>query len=176
MAVSTGHYDIEVSVDLNPVLGKIEQVATVDLVIPSKKILAERLAQLDSEDVNVRRTALIDLRYFREDGDQVFPRLISCLKDEEAVIRMVALSVMMAYPKQTADHVGTFIGILEGGEEVSLSERSNAAWLLARYVPPSEEVGAALEKAYAEADENLKLRMRSAIDSYRKRVAAQKPG
>ena len=47
--------------------------------------------------------------------------------------------------------------------------------LLSRYVPPSEKVGAALEKAYAEADENLKMRLQYSIDNYRKRVATTQP-
>lgn len=175
VAVPTGHYDLEVSLDLNPILGKIEHVATVDVVVPSEKILEERLAQLDSADVNVRRTALIDLRNFREDGDTVFPKLLAQLSDEEASIRMLALSVMMAYPKHTAEHADTFIEILLGDESVSVSEKSNAAMLLSRYVPPSEKVGAALEKAYAGADQNLKTRLQYSIDNYRQRVATTQP-
>ena len=62
------------------------------------------------------------------------------------------------------------IGILEGGDEVSLYERSNAASILGYYVPPSGKVTAALEKAYAEADENLKNRLKRAVEQYRKRL------
>ena len=171
VAVPTGHYDLEASVDLHPVFGKFEQLGTIDFVTPSERILEDRLAQLEADSVNARRAALIDLRYFREDGEKVFPKLMACLNDEDAGIRMIALSVMMAYPKQAAEHVDTFIEILLGDESVSMSEKSNAANLLGRYVPVSDKVGAALEKAWAGADENLKLRMKYAVDSYRKRAA-----
>lgn len=170
-----GQYDLEASIDLSPVLGKIVQLGTVDLVIPSEKILEERLTQLTSEDVNVRRAALIDLRNFREDGEAVFPKLMVCLDDEDSNIRMLTLSVMMAYPTQAAEHVDTFIEILLGDESVGLSEKSNAASLLAYYVPVSEKVGAALEKAYAAADDNLKLRMKRAVERYRQRAAPPAP-
>ena len=175
VAVPTGHYDLEVSLDLSPVLGKYDSIATVDLVVPTERVLDDRLAQLESDDVIVRRSALIDLRYFREDGDRVFPKLLARLADEDSNIRMLALSVMMAYPAHTAEHADTFIAILHGDESVSVSEKSNAAMLLSRYIPPSEKVGAALEKAYAEADDNLKMRLKYSIDHYRQRVAAIQP-
>ncbi len=168
----TGRYDLEASLDLSPVYGKLDHVTTVDITVPSEAVLAERLEQLKSEDVNVRRGALIDLRYFRQDGDKVFPALLECLSDTESVIRMVALSVMMAYPKQATEHVDTFIAIVEGGPEVSVSERSNAIYILARYVPPSEMITEVLEKAWENADESFKPRMQSAIEQYRKRVQA----
>lgn len=175
VAVPTGRYDLKASVDLRPVFGEIEQFSAVDFVAPTEKILEERLAQLESENVSVRRNALIDLRYFPKDGEVVFPELMACLDDEDPNIRLIALSVMMAYPAQAAEEVDTFIEILLGDESVSMSEKSNAANLLGRYVPVSKEVGEALEKAWAAADGNLKLRMKYAVEAYRKRAAPPAP-
>ncbi len=175
VAVPTGRYDLEASIDLKPVLGRIEHLGAIDLVIPSKKILEERLAQLESGIVNTRRAALVDLRHFPEDGETVFPKLMACLEDEDAGIRMLALSVMTAYPTRAAEQADRFIGILTGDESVSTSEKANAAYLLSRFAPVSEKVGAALEQALAEADDSLKTRLKYAVENYRRRVAPPDP-
>lgn len=171
VAVPTGNYEIEASVDLSPLFGKIEHFGAVDVVLPSEKILNDRLAQLESEDVNQRRMALIDLRYFREDAEKVVPALVACLDDGEEVIRMVALSVLMAYPEQAAAHVERFYSMLESEDGVSV--RGNAAYLISRVAPVSDRAEQALMNALESADENLKSRIESALTTYRRRAGAE---
>jgi hypothetical protein len=171
--VPAGRYDLEASLDLKPFFGRLDHIGVVRLEVPGEKILDQRLAQLGSEDAGARRAALIDLRYFRQDGDKVFPLLMKCVqKDPDPNIRMIALSVMMAYPDHVAKHEDVYIGILFG-DDASMSEKSNAAMLLSRYVPVSDKVGAVLEKAWAEADENMKLRLRYSLENYRERAKAE---
>lgn len=171
VAVPSGHYEIEAVIDLSPLFGKIEHIGAVDVEIPSEKVLSDRLAQLASEDVNQRRLALIDLRYFRNDAERVVPALVACLDDEEETIRMVALSVLGAYPEQAANHMERFFEILEG--EGGVSVRANAAYLIARLAPVSERTEEAIAKALDGADANLKQRLESAMTMYKRRAGTE---
>jgi hypothetical protein len=175
VAVPAGRYNLLVSVALKPVFARIDKLTTIDLVVPSENVLEVRLAELESEDMMTRQEALMDLRFFPDDGEQVFPRLLACLEDEAGNIRTMALSVMQDYPLQVAEHVDTFIEMLLGDESVSNSEKVRAAYLLGKCGPLSEKVRAALEKAFADADGKLKVRLKYGVDAYRKRAPPPEP-
>ena len=171
VAVPTGRYEIEATVDLSPLFGTIEHHGTVDVVVPSEKVLADRLAQLESEDVNQRRAALLDLRYFREDAEKVVPAIIKCFDDEEETIRMYALSAMSAYPAQAPTYVDRYFEILAGEDGVSV--RGYAAYLLGRFAPVSDRAEQALLAALEGAEANLKSRVESALTTYRRRAGTE---
>jgi HEAT repeat protein len=170
MAVPSGRYELTASVDLSPVFGILEHNATVDVVIPGPDAINDHLKSLASEDKNVRRTALIALRYFKEDAERVVPALLTCVKDPELNIRTIALSVLMSFQTQAKEHLDVFMKILSGGKDVDFSEKSMAVQALCRLAPSSDEVDAAMVKALAESPENYKALFESQLKRYRQRT------
>ena len=168
VAVPAGEYELHASIDLGTPFGVIEDVTTVTIAPPSADILEKRLKELESEDSEVRRLALIQLRYFRSDGEKVVPALLGRLEDKDPTIRMVALSVFSAFPQQAKEHLDLFLGLLRAELGVSLSEKVQAAYLLARHAPWDEEVLAAILKA-EEAGGSRRVSFSSARKQYQRR-------
>jgi HEAT repeat protein len=169
----SGKYELHASVDLGHLFGVIEHQATIEIVQPGPAALDERLKQLESEDPNVRRTALIDLRYFKKDADRVVPAVVGRLDDEDANVRMIAMSVLISYPKGAAEHHEKILEILECAEAISV--RSMAVQLLARSAPSSDAVEAALVKALEKTDDRYRRLFESQLQRYRQRTGRAQP-
>ena len=84
MAVPSGKYEVVASVDQAPLFGEIRGKARVGVTVPGEEILEQRLEELKSEDAGVRRTALIDLRYFAYYGILVALFLFGAVRVLEA--------------------------------------------------------------------------------------------
>ncbi|MBD3161784.1 MAG: hypothetical protein GF328_06730 [Candidatus Latescibacteria bacterium] len=167
--VAAGEYELTASVDLGEPFGLIEETHPVELVVPSGDVLAERLEELKADDEEVRRRALIDLRYFRSEHETVVPVLLDLLNDESERIRMVALSVLGSYREQAAGHLELFLSILEDTERRSVSERVQAAYLIARLAPNEGRFREALEAAAEDKDDPRVVSFRSALSQYLRR-------
>jgi hypothetical protein len=170
--VPSGTYDLEVSVDLSPVFGVIEHKDKVVVEQPGADVLEQRLKELASEDANVRRQAVLDLRYFKEDAARVVPALLGRLEDPDASNVRMVLSVLMAYPEEAGGSATTFLRFLKSDD---VSMRSMAAQLLGRVAPRSEEIEKALEAALAAAPENMKPAFEYGLSTYRRRHAPAEP-
>jgi HEAT repeat protein len=169
--VPSGKYEVLASVDLSPLFGEVNGKAEVEVSVPGKEILDQRLRQLKSEDANVRRTALIDLRYFKRDADVVAPALVERLDDPDLMIRRIAVSVLMSYPEHAAKHCDKVLPMLHHEDQ---SMRYMAAQLLGRCAPKSDAVEKALEKALEEAPENYARIFESSLTNYLNRTRTQK--
>jgi hypothetical protein len=169
--VATGEYEVHASVELGTPFGVVEATEKVSILVPAEEILEQRLAELTSEDPQVVRAALVDLRYFRSDGDKVAPALLSMLDHEDDMLRMVALSVLNAYPDHAKKHLDLFLEILADTEGRTTSERVQAAYLVARNAPAGEKYRAALEAAVENADDTYVVSYRSALRMYDRRHA-----
>ena len=168
VAVPTGEYAVECSLDLTPLFDVVRHTETVEVVLPGPNLLDERLSQLDSEDGNVRYRAVLDLRYFTTEGARVVPALLQSLKDPEMRVRNVALTAFYRFPKEAAEHIDVFLGILQGN--VSIGEKANAAYVLGRFAPVDAKYEKALVSAKAAAEDNYKPRFSSALTAYRRRA------
>lgn len=171
VAVPTGEYELKAAIDLSPVFGEIEHECAVPVTTPPENVLDRRLEQLASDDPNVRRIAVIDLRYFPGHGDRVFPALLGALDDEEPAVRSIALSVMISYPAQAAAHADVYLEILLGDR--AAAEKATAAYLVGRFAPASPEAEAALTKAIDDAPEAYRPRFESALNQYRSRTGPE---
>jgi HEAT repeat protein len=167
--VAAGEYELTASVDLGDPFGLIEETHPVTVVVPSGDVLAERLEELKSEDEEARRRALIDLRYFRSEHEQVVPVLLDLLDDESERIRMVALSVLGSYREQAVRHLDLFLSILGDTEERSDSERVQAAYLIARMAPNEARYREALEAAAESAGDPRAVSFRAALAQFQRR-------
>jgi hypothetical protein len=168
--VPAGEYRLAVSLDLSPVFGIVKAETVLSVSPPPADILTRRLEELGSPDIVVRRTALLDLRYFPKDGARVGPALLAALDDPDGSIRSLAVSVLNAFPKEAAAATDRLLAILASKEAAS-HERQNVAFLLARVAPPSKEVETALVKAVEAAEEILRANFENALANYRRRVA-----
>ena len=146
VAEPSGEHSVKIFLDLSPFYGKIEDERTVKIIRPPADILEQRLAELKSEDPQVRRTAALDLAYFQDAGDRVFPALTACLQDPEEQVRTYAVYSMGRYPKQVEKKADVFLEILRD-ESFSKNLKARCALLLGRYGPLTGEVEKALEKA-----------------------------
>ena len=167
MAVPTGEYDLTASVDLTPLFGVIEKKTTVSVTRPGKNVLDEQLKKLDGGEPNARVRALYDLRYFPKEGARIVPVLVKILKGEDASLRGAAISVLGAFPAEMAEHLDLVISIIAG--DGSESERSNAAYLLARVAPKDERCEKALLDAASSSEGTMKPRFDGALNNYRRR-------
>ena len=173
MAVPSGEYELTASVDLSPIFGVLTKKTSVTVARPRDDILDVRLKELTGEDVNARRKALYDLRYFPKQGAKIVPALVQVLTGDDANLRPAALSVLGAFPKEAAGHLDLILSITTG--EGNDSERGGAAYLLARIAPKDGKYEKALTDGVKSSEGNLKRRFESALGLYRRRHNPQKP-
>ena len=174
VAVPSGEYILDSSVDLSPLFEKIAVKNTVRIDQPPPDILERRLAELESDDGDVRNEAAMDLAYFEGEAARVFPALLAHLEDPVQSVRVNALEAMGHYSEQLGKHSKVFLKLL-GDEEKELYMRSVVAEYLGRHAPLSEEVEKALEKAAISfVNESLGPFFVRARDSYRRRAKAEK--
>jgi len=153
VAEPSGEYTATCSVDLSPAFGTIVSERKITITRPPADILDRRLEELRSEDENTRRAAAIDLSYFENDGERVFPALLECFKSAKGPLRSTALLSMGSYPEQIAAQSALFVKLLLDEKESESIHRS-AAYYLAQYAPIDGNVQKALDKtkeAYKES-------------------------
>ncbi|MEN8151581.1 MAG: HEAT repeat domain-containing protein [Planctomycetota bacterium] len=173
MAVPTGEYDLVASVDLSPLFGVLETESKVSLTRPGAEVLDQRLKELASDDPNVRRRALYDLRYFPKEGERIVPELVKALSDGDEHVRGAALSVFYAFPDAAREQVDLVLGIVTG--DGSESERGRAAYFVARFAPEDPKVEKALIDAVESAEGPVKRRLQGALDYYRRMHPKKEP-
>ncbi|MBI4879629.1 MAG: HEAT repeat domain-containing protein [Planctomycetes bacterium] len=175
MAEPSGEYQVDLSVDLSPIYGKIEDRQTIAISRPPADILERRLAECASDDAAARRRAAQDLAYFKDDGERVFPALIRCLDDADEGVRSAAVYSMGRYPEQIAEHPEAMIRVL-GDERLDASRRGYAAYLLSEHGPLTEPARAALSAAKERASDDDRSRFASALERFEERAKARAAG
>lgn len=174
VAVPSGEYTLASSVDLTPAFEKIESETTIRITQPPPDILDRRLGELESGDAEVRNKAAMDLAYFEEEGERVFPALLDHLDDPDQSVRVNVMEAMGYYPDQLRKHSKVFLELLRDRENEKYL-RSVAAEYLGRHAPLKDEVRKALEKAAISfVNDPLAQFFMRARDSYRRRVKADK--
>jgi hypothetical protein len=167
--VPAGEYRLAVSLDLSPLFGAVNAETDISVTPPPADILSRRIAELKASDVATRRNALLDLRWFPQEGARVAPAVLAVLDEPDDSIRSAALNTLGSFPKEAAAASDRILALLsvEGAADYV---RQSAARLLSRVAPPSKEVEEALAKAVASAEGNARLNYESALASYRRRV------
>ncbi len=146
VAEPSGEYQLDLSLDLSPIYGTIEDRQTVTVSQPPADILDRRLAECASDDAATRMFAVRDLAYFRENGDRVFPALARCLDDADGSVREAVVYSMGRFPEQIAQHSEAVMRAL-GDASMDASRRGYAAYLLSEHGPLTEQVSEALTAA-----------------------------
>jgi len=163
---------VSFALDLSPLFGNLELTETVELSPPPPDAIDRRIEDLSSDDPEVRRSAVQDLPYFSLHRKRVGWALAACLTDPDGVVRRLALASLQSFPGRAAEHTDTILHILETAEGRIRGERTNAALLVSRTIPPSDRTLAALEQALREGSEAEKRIFQSALDAYLKRCAS----
>jgi hypothetical protein len=171
--VPAGEYQVTFALDLSPLFGNFDLGGTVRLTPPPDDAIDQRIGALASGDPEVRREAVRDLPYFSRHRQRVGWALAACLTDPDGVVRRLALASLQSYPDRAAAHADTILHILEDGTGRVRGERTNAALLASRTVPPSARALAAFRKALAEGTEYEKRIFQSALAAYLERTEAE---
>lgn len=155
-AEPSGEYEVDISLDLSAVYGKITDRRTITIEQPPDDILERRLAELKSKEADTRRTAVADLAFFGEDGDRVFPALVACLEDGDEEVRKGAVYSMSGYREQIDEQPDVIIGILKN-KKFDGNIRAYATYLLSR-VKDGDRVFPNLLACLEDSDENVRTR------------------
>jgi hypothetical protein len=175
VAEPSGEYQVLCTLDLSPLCGKLETINEVTIIQPPADILDRRLAELNSEDENVRLQAVRDLYFFEDHGDRVFPALLTRYVDSGEAQRIEILSSMGSFPDHIKDHIDLFIEIVNNRDE-SGDVVDFAAYYLGQYGPRDDRVEKALEDAAAaHSESDFSESMKYALERYRKRVKREEP-
>ena len=173
VAEPSGEYLVKCSVDLSPLFGKIEETKTIVLSRPPPGILDQRLAELRSDDINVKSLAASELGYFHKDGERVFTALAACFRSAPESLRNTIVYSMENYPEQIALRSTFFLEIL-GNNKYSDNLRKSAARCLSDSGPIDDAVEKAL-RAAAKADRKDRI-LAYFLAQYRNRKKAAGTG
>ncbi|MHC4472617.1 MAG: hypothetical protein ACYS99_16835 [Planctomycetota bacterium] len=144
MAVPTGDYAVEMSLDLPPSFGLIQGSSRATLVDPGPEALDRCIARALSKDWVERRDSISELALFKDDGERVVPALMKLLDDPREGVRGDALDSLSAFPVLAAAHTRRFLMIAIKGEEY---ERGMAIDLVGETAPDTDIVRRVLRLA-----------------------------
>jgi hypothetical protein len=149
--VPTGEYEVEASVDLTPVFGKLRRTERLLIERPGPDALDKAIARLEAAAPDDRWAAVDDLRWFAGHGDRIVPLLVRIVAEREEGALFSAIYALAEYPDQAELTRPALLPLLGGKEPAGCT----AAWVLGILFPKAQRLAEAYRAAHDRAEWTL---------------------